>query len=409
MREAEDCAVVLIRKGAATRLRLRVGTRLLIGRGEGADIRLDDPESSREHVELELTSAEIRVKDLNSKNGTRLNGKTLPPMCPVTSVGQTEITIGDTTILVAGSDDIGGRERTKKAGGDQEQSMERLWALVSRLSQTMLPVVLIGEWGAGKAYVAGRLHEQSPRASEPFVSLDCRAFGSDPAGALLGVEQVEEGAFSKAAGGTLLLEHIEAMPPSLQETLRVALEAGQTTALGAAIPYPLDVRLVCTSTRAPEVLVVEGTLQRGLAAHLDGMTVSIPPLRRRLEELPTLARGFVEDAAARQGFERPPELTADALAFLCAHSWPGNVWELKTVLERALVVCKGGEIAARDLRVESTPTAPDEGSERDRILRALELTGGNQTRAAELLKVSRGTLINRLQRYGIKRPRKGRG
>jgi two-component system response regulator AtoC len=172
--------------------------------------------------------------------------------------------------------------------------------------------------------------------------------------------------------------------------------------VGSVRARPIDVRFIAATNRDLEAAVAAGTFRRDLYFRLNGMTLAIPPLRERRDEIPALCALFLRDLCPGR---RPPRLTPEALARLYAHPWPGNVRELRNALERALLLATGAEITAEHL---PGPPAVVPASERERVLAALAACGGNQSRAARELGVSRKVLIARLEEYGVTRPRKGR-
>jgi DNA-binding NtrC family response regulator len=240
-----------------------------------------------------------------------------------------------------------------------------------------------------------------------------------------------------ADGGTLLLDEVGEMPLPAQAKLLRAIETRQIVRVGGVRPRPVDVRFVSATNRDLEQLIAARAFRQDLFFRLNGISVHVPPLRERLAELEGLTRRFLAEFGASLG-RRPLSLSSEALAELRAHAWPGNVRELRNVVERAVLLCDGPEIRAEHLSLgplgggdvapasaragsgrESTPPSGEGGeyargglseelqaTERRRILEALEQCAGNQTRAAEMLGISRRSLIHRLETYGVPRPRK---
>ena len=291
----------------------------------------------------------------------------------------------------------------------------------------------------GKEVLADWIHRHSSRARGPFVCINCAAlsdalleselFGYEK-GAFTGAVQAKPGLLETAAGGTVFLDEIGEMPAALQTRLLRALESRQIVRVGGLAPRAIDVRFVAATNRDLETEVLSKTFRQDLYFRLNGISLTIPPLRERPEEIEPLARRFLA-AAAGPAKRRPPRLTPDALESLEAYAWPGNIRELRNVVERALLFAEGNEIAAEHLPVEkmrlsrlvaaSPPSAsaavpvaldpspakslsPAEEAEYRKIVAALAEHGYNQTRAAKALGISRGTLIQRMKRYGIKRP-----
>ncbi|HVU52513.1 MAG TPA: sigma 54-interacting transcriptional regulator [Polyangia bacterium] len=311
-----------------------------------------------------------------------------------------------------------------------EGSMRRLYALAARAAAGAIGVVILGETGVGKDVLARFVHDASPRAARPFVSVNCAAlseslleselFGHER-GAFTGAGAAKEGLLETAPGGTVFLDEVGELPPATQAKLLRVVETREVLRVGGVRARKIDVRFVAATNRDLEAEVARGAFRRDLYFRLNGMTLTIPPLRERPGDLPLLARAFVKALAAGAGRRRAPALSEGALGVLAAHAWPGNVRELRNVVERALLLCDGDAITEAHLPTESfvAPSAapaatagalaahtdPRHG-ERARILAALAACAGNQSRAARKLGISRKVLIARLDAYGVARPRK---
>ncbi len=320
----------------------------------------------------------------------------------------------------------------------KDPQMEALHALVKRVAQSDIPVLLLGETGVGKEVFAEGVHNNSPRKRAAFLRLNCAAltetlleselFGHEK-GAFTGAVKTKIGLLESAQGGTVLLDEIGEMPVATQAKLLRVLEAKEVIRVGDVKARPIDVRFVAATHRDLEASIEKGTFRKDLYFRLNGVTLVIPPLRERVAEIESMARHFI-GRAARQ-FHRSPEptLTAEALQMLRSYAWPGNLREMRNVLERATLLCNGNIIGADDLPGEkfSAPAlerervsgmqpaamagtgTPEFEAERQRIMAALEQNGGNQTLAAKQLGISRRTMLNRLDAYAIPRPRKGKG
>ncbi len=321
----------------------------------------------------------------------------------------------------------------------ESNAMRNLHAFARRAAAGNSHVLIVGETGAGKEVLAETVHRASPRAAKPFLALNCAAlteslveselFGYER-GAFTGATQAKVGLLESAAGGTVFLDEIGEMPLATQAKLLRVLETRQVLRVGATQPRSVDVRFVAATNRDLEDEVAEKRFREDLYFRLNVITLEIPPLRERPEEIEPLARLFLGRLAEAVG-RAPPSLSAEALALLHGSAWPGNIRELRNVLERAFVLCAGHEITVDHLPVdklrrrhaEGVPTAgaPDtrtaptseEGREpqglkeieRKAIVDALERCHFNQTRAAELLGMPRRTFCKRLKDYAIPRPR----
>ncbi|HEY2514967.1 MAG TPA: sigma-54 dependent transcriptional regulator [Polyangiaceae bacterium] len=318
--------------------------------------------------------------------------------------------------------------------------MEALIAEVDLFAASELPVLVLGETGVGKEVIGERIHRSSRRADGPLVKLNCASltetvveselFGHEK-GAFTGAVTRRVGVFESADGGTLFLDELGELSLRTQAKLLRTLESGELVPVGGCRARRVDVRIVGATHRDLEQLVAEGLFREDLYFRLGGAILRIPPLRQRTSEIVPLAESFADRAARRSGIPTP-RLTQPACDRLLAHDWPGNVRELRLVMERAVILARGGSVTPAHLdfcgrrpalRVlepvsPACPEPPPSGElpiamrdqvktfERERILAALQQTGGNQTRAACLLGISRRTLTNKLNRYGLERPRK---
>jgi DNA-binding NtrC family response regulator len=301
-----------------------------------------------------------------------------------------------------------------------DPAMKRVYALVERIADASMTVMIMGETGVGKEIVAEAIHQRSARHAKPFIKLNCAAlteslleselFGYER-GAFTGADRRKIGYFEAASGGTLFLDEIGEMPPALQSKLLRVLERKVIFRVGGTAEIPIDTRLVAATHRDLDTEARVGTFRQDLLFRVCGFTLVIPPLRDRPSEIMPLAERFARLAAAEQS--RPtPTISPDACAVLTTYSWPGNVRELRNAIERALVLCDDA-ITAADLPErlrgdrESHGTAADvrgqiAAAERATIAAALEAADYNQTRAARKLGLSRRTLIYRMEKYGLK-------
>ncbi|KYF70604.1 sigma-54 interaction domain-containing protein [Sorangium sp. So ce388] len=303
-----------------------------------------------------------------------------------------------------------------------DPEMRRLRDALETVAPTPLPVLILGETGTGKEVVAEWIAGMSRHTRDRFVKVNCASlseslveselFGHER-GAFTGAVAPREGLFEAAHEGTLFLDEVGELSPRTQAKLLRTLEYGEIVRVGSTRPRRVDVRVIAATHRDLEQMVRDGDFRQDLYFRLNAVTLRIPPLRARITEILPLAELFAARLSRR--LERPaPRLAPEATAALLAHTWPGNIRELRHVIERAVVMSKGGPILAAHLMLEAprvhVEVAGIKGHvrlfERDRIVAALDQTRQNQTRAAELLGVSRRTLTNKLNAYGIARPRK---
>jgi DNA-binding NtrC family response regulator/pSer/pThr/pTyr-binding forkhead associated (FHA) protein len=313
----------------------------------------------------------------------------------------------------------------------RDPAMTELKRTIQRVAPAAINVLILGETGAGKDVVASMLHEFSSRADKPCVGLNCASmpetlleselFGYER-GAFTGAAQSKPGLLETANGGTLFLDEVGDLPLSLQAKLLRVIESQELTRLGAVKPRAIDVRFVAATNHDLAADIAEGRFRQDLYYRLNSVTLKVPPLRERTSEIEPLARLFLENA--RQRFGAPPLRLSDAaLGALAGYPWPGNVRELRSAIERAVLLATTDVIEPVHLGLPSTvlerrppsnastkqpsePMAVQAGSERERIENALLECAGNQSRAAELLGMSRRTLVRRIAELGLPRPRR---
>ena len=301
-------------------------------------------------------------------------------------------------------------------------AMRRLIGAIERLAYSSASVVITGETGTGKELVARTIHQLSPRRKAPYVPINCAAipeslmetelFGHER-GAFTGADRHHQGCFEAANGGTLLLDELTEMKPELQAKLLRVIEEGRVRRVGGSTEIPLDVRVLATSNRDIEQAMRDGLLRADLYYRLGVFTIQLPPLRERVDDLPQLIQVFIEHYSAQT---QKSVIGADeeCVKALQARPWPGNVRQLRNVIERAVIVCQGRTICTQDLpdlfRLVDTsipgyikmPLGSSlEAVEKEMILRTIEFSGGNKTRTAATLGVSVKTLYNKLAQYGL--------
>jgi DNA-binding NtrC family response regulator len=293
--------------------------------------------------------------------------------------------------------------------------MQEVLRMVERVAPTDSSVLVLGDSGTGKELVARAIHEQSTRASRPFVPIHCGAlprevleselFGHEK-GAFTGALSVKPGLIELADGGTLFLDEIGEMEPESQVKLLRVLESRSFYRVGGTRPRRVDLRLVAATNRDLAEAMKAGQFRQDLFYRINTITVQLPPLRERREDVGLLARHFVE-ATAAYGRKR---LSASALACLEAYTWPGNVRELEHAIERAAILTKGEEIQPEDLPPEVARGAPAaaapvagslEAIERQHIVSTLREVGGHRGKAAALLEVDPKTLYRKIIGYQI--------
>ena len=420
---------------------------VVIGRSADADLRIDDASISRRHAALHIDHA-VAVEDLASANGTRVRGAAAAPHARVALRSGDVVEFG--TVLCALVGEAPARPAPTVAGEIvvEDPAMRRLHTLLDRVADGVIHVLLLGETGVGKEVFAERLHRRSPRRERPFVKINCAAlteslieselFGHEK-GAFSGAVAARPGLLETAEGGTVFLDEVGELTLALQAKLLRVLEDRLVRRVGGVKALPVDVRIVAATNRELEAEIAAGRYRADLYFRLGGFVLTIPPLRERVGEIAPLALWFTRAAAEQSG--RPtPSVSDEAMALLAAYRWPGNIRELRNVMARAVLLSSSGTITPEHLPIEkmapvvarpaaavvrpstdaAAPAAEDTASlpdtlraalsvvERQRIADALDRCAGNQTRAAQMLGISRRALVTKLEQHGLPRPRKNR-
>jgi len=300
-------------------------------------------------------------------------------------------------------------------------AMKRVFDLIQRASPADSTILISGESGTGKELVAKAIHYNSARAGGPFIKMNCAAlpeglieselFGHEK-GAFTGAIRATRGRFELADSGTLLLDEISEIPPSLQAKLLRVLQEKEFERIGSGQTIKTNVRVIATSNRDLKEEVAKGSFRDDLFYRLNVIPIELPPLRQRQEDLPLLCEYFLNKYAQKLGIPAK-SLTEKTIELLMAYKWPGNVRELENVIERATVISKNQELKPSDLPPEIAAGMPDiprggmevgitiDNAEKMLILKTLKAQGGNKTKAAEVLGISTRTLRNKLQEYGF--------
>jgi len=315
----------------------------------------------------------------------------------------------------------GGGDRSQVSDIEgKSQRMLDVYKLVARVAPSTATVLVVGESGTGKELVARAIHRRSPRATKPFVPVNCTALSESlleselfghARGAFTGAIAAKRGLFETASGGTLFLDEIGDMGPKMQAQILRVLQDGEMRPVGGTDAIRVDVRLVCATNRDLEAEVKSGRFREDLYFRINVVTVRMPPLRDRASDIPILVRHFINKIAKREG-KALASVSPEALEVLCHHGWPGNVRELENAMERAVAVAKGNVVLPSDLPAEvyggsaiapasiidDRPTLGE--LERRYIALVLSECGGNKKRAAEKLGIDRRTLYRAIERSG---------
>jgi DNA-binding NtrC family response regulator len=397
-----------------------------IGTAEGSVLRLADPAVSRYHAELRAGAAGIAVIDHGSTNGTfagavRVERAVVPP--------GTLLRVGDSTLRAAD----GAAVQAEVFGGDilggligRSAVMRRLMAQVAKAAASDASVLVIGESGTGKELIARALHDLGPRRAQPFVTVDCGAlpptligselFGHEK-GAFTGADRTHVGAFEAAHGGTVFLDEIGELGPAVQATLLGVLERRRLRKLGGRQDIPIDVRVVAATHRDLRAEVNAGSFRLDLFYRLAVVTLAVPPLRERSEDIPALVEHFLRDA----GWEQPVAalISPQAMDALGRLHFAGNVRELRNLVEAAVAMGEppelagpiaaptGGATLAADLALPYKDARAQllEQFEQRYLEALLARTGGNVSAAARLARMTRSHLSELLAKIRAGSPR----
>jgi DNA-binding NtrC family response regulator len=305
------------------------------------------------------------------------------------------------------------------------KKMQEIFGLIEMVAPSSASVLITGESGTGKELVARTIHDMSARKNKPFVAINCAAvpetlieseiFGHEK-GAFTGALERRAGCFELAEEGTLLLDEIGEMPIATQAKLLRVLEDRKLRRLGSKVETEVDVRVIAATNRVPEQAVAAGQLRGDLYYRLNVFNLQMPALREHKEDIPALAESLLNDMNAKHG-RQVSGLSDEVFQMFTAHNWPGNVREMRNTLERAVIVCQGPVIEKKHLPpnfgsgVPIAVAADEPGTvrlgvgttveeaERQLIIKTLDATHNNKTRAAEILGISLKTLHNKLKEY----------
>jgi len=298
-------------------------------------------------------------------------------------------------------------------------AMQEVVRTIERIAPSDVTVLITGESGTGKEVIADLLHALSPRSKNKIIKINCAAlprelieselFGSVK-GAFTGAHTDREGLFRQSEGGTLLLDEISEMPIDTQSKLLRVLQDNEVRPVGGKVSYKTNCRVIASTNRKPEDAIKDGKLREDLYYRISAISVHLPPLRERREDIMPLANAFLKRFAA-QANHVISGFTAAAVERLTAFDWPGNVRQLQNEVQRAVLLNEGNEVDVADLSVTNAKTGTTDGTdtsftllegvERNAIIQTLKETGGNKLETAKRLGIGRQTLYNKIKAYGI--------
>ncbi len=403
----------------------------VIGSSLEATLKIPDPSISRKHAEIRNKGGVVHVRDLGSTNGCYYEGGRFQELDlsagAVFRIGETELQI----VAPQKADPMPPSERTAFGGLlGKSRKMREVFAILERAAKTDATVLVTGETGTGKEVVAEAIHRASARGEQPFIVVDCASIPANlieselfghVKGAYTNAMTDRTGAFEAANGGTIFLDEIGEMPAQLQPRLLRALETRTIKRVGANEFTPVDVRVIAATNRTLEDEVRNNNFRSDLYFRLNVIRATLPSLRERREDIPMLARHFLDELAAKTDAQF--ELTKEVIAALTSHNWPGNVRELRNAIHQAASV--SNEVLSLAAQFRKQPGQPDAGAAaasgegfdaflelpykdaRKQALEAFELAyakhavseaGGNVSKAAERAQVHRNVLHRILAR-----------
>jgi DNA-binding NtrC family response regulator len=409
--------------GAGTKRRLEEPS-LLVGTGALCELRLSDPKVSREHLQIELTTTGVVVRDRGSKNGTWLGAVQLRD---AVFIGDASLRLGSTvlqlTVDAKPTAIVVSREESFGRAYARSLPMRHLFASLGRAAESELSILLEGESGVGKEVLARAIHERSPRAARPFIAIDCGAIPRDlveselfghERGAFTGADRARLGLFQQANGGTVFLDELGELPIDLQPRLLRVLQEREVRPVGSNRAQPIEIRVLAATNKNLKDACAAKTFREDLFYRVAQLRLRVPSLRERTDDIGPLATRFLRDVTSDPEAELPP----DILSMLATYSWPGNVRELKNVVSRiAFLEAKNRRDlfdVTSSLHTTQVPSAEDLSTlpyhdARQLVLDRLDSSyfaavlrraGGVRARAMELSGMSRSSFYRMLERLG---------
>lgn len=407
-------AVLRITEGSGKGRSVEITSGLTIGSRPDCDLHVEDQTVSRKHAEILRTAEGFLLQDLGSTNGTFLNGVRVDRAYLRNGA---VVTVGETSIVFSTGEDSALRgERVPSTFGQMvavSEPMLKAFTLLEGLAASDLTVLIEGETGTGKELAARAVHDRSPRAKRPFVIFDCSTvpgqlmeselFGHAK-GAFTGASEARPGAIEEAEGGTLFLDEIGELPPDLQPKLLRLLDLKEFKRVGTSNRKIANVRFVAATNVDLEDQVRKDLFRKDLYFRISAAKVTLLPLCERPKDILALASYFLETINRKQA--KNLTLKKDALGALAKHQWPGNIRELKNLLETAVALCSSDTISAADLPFQVVTSRSSmggslAGAEEQAVRDALEKAGDNKRKAARLLGIAPSTLYAKMKKFGL--------
>jgi transcriptional regulator with PAS, ATPase and Fis domain len=417
----------IVSSEATRMIPLHPDTKKTIGRDRGSDIAVEDARMSRLHAEFRRIRNKVVVTDLGSTNGTCVNGKKISRTTELMHGDAVEV--GDTRVVIIKVAPLAEKNVAEEYRSPvtaelsdviiKDPTMVEIYRLCDRIAKSFSSVLIMGETGVGKEIIARYIHNSSHFRKGPFVAINCSVipehlaeselFGYEK-GAFTGAAERKIGHIESAAGGTLFLDEITDLPVAIQSKLLRFLDNKRFTRLGGVREAKVDVRIIGATNKDVEEEVETGKMRKDLFYRLNQFMLCIPPLRSRPDEIQAIAKYHIKKMSKKLG--KKHRISKGAMDYLKSYSWPGNVRQLKHVMEQAVILSEDEEIdqnvIASTLNRKPDQALPGamisariEEVERKAIMDALKTCNGNRTRAAELLGISRRKLIYRMKKYKI--------
>jgi len=404
----------------------------MIGRGNDVDILLSDNQISRHHAEIKIKEGQWVVVDKNSRNGTLANGKKIDEIslnsCDAFSLGNSTVYVFEMDPQLSEELNVGVIAETTLAPTSQEvlkitsssPSMMKVMDQVLKVSRFDITVHITGETGCGKEVVAQAIANISPRRDAPFVRVNCGAISEDlidseffghVKGAFTGADKDRMGLFVEAEGGTLFLDEIGELSASAQTKLLRAIENKSIRPVGATENISVNIRIISATHLNLEERVKEGLFREDLFYRLNVFTIDVPPLRKRKRDIPQIVEDLMAEIQTDMNESKTVRISEEAITVIKNNDWPGNIRQLKNVLESAIVL-SNDVIEASDICISESDGKNEQdtfqtlealGYEqfRKHILKALDVANGNKSKSAKILGISRASLYEKLKLYDI--------
>jgi len=394
-----------------------------IGSHVDNDVVINDPTVSRKHASLEKSPNGCVIRDLDSTNGTYLNGMRIREAFlehgAIIALGNTRlqfVPVKEVTEVPPAEEKYFG-----EAFGDSLE-MRRIFTVLKKVSPSDVTVTIEGETGTGKEVIARSIHDSSRRRSKPFEVIDCSSisrslieselFGHEK-GAFTGATRSRPGAFERADGGTVFIDELGELDLDLQPRLLRALERQEVKRVGGDRTISVDVRVIAATNRDLYGMVRDARFREDLFYRISVVRIQLPPLKKRKEDIPFLAQIFASDLAGQYGHEKV-EISPEAIEVLKGFSWPGNVRELRNFISRAMAMADGPVIQPGDFLMPTEPEKMEKIStldvlagrsldevEKAAIKSTLNAHDGNKSAAARALGIAYSTLYEKLKKYGL--------